>query len=149
MLLFFSLAGAFALAQFYSTDLAGDRLGQTVHKLDLAWILVGGGDALHMLLQFACQLGRGGVAGSQDDEGFDDLATHLVGAGNDSGLGDRGMFFERAFDLEGANAVAGADDDIVGASHEPEVAVLVLVGAIAGDVPVAANAGVGGFRIAP
>src|SRR5579883_3240997 len=77
------------------------------------------------------------------------ISPHLAAAGDDSGVGDRGMFFERAFDLEGANAVAGADDDIVGASHEPEVAVLVLVGAIAGDVPVAANAGVGGFRIAP
>src|SRR5579885_3753073 len=62
------------LAQFDAANLAGDRLGQAVHTLDLAWILVGGRDALHMLLQLACQFGRGSIARGQDDEGFHDFA---------------------------------------------------------------------------
>ena len=44
---------------------------------------------------------------------------------------------EGALYLEGADAVAGGDDDVVGAADEPEVAVLVAGGAVAGDVPFA------------
>src|SRR5207253_9707448 len=47
---------------------------------------------------------------------------------------------ERALHLEGADAVAGRDDDGVGAPDEPEVAVLVAAGAIAGEIPLAAPA---------
>src|SRR3974390_2490301 len=149
MLLFFGLAGAFAIAQFYSTDLAGDRLGQALHKLDLARVFVWRGDLLDVFLQFACQLGRGAVAGCQDDVGLDDLAAHLIGAGDDGGLCDGWVLFESALHLEGADAIARADDDIVGAAHEPEVTVFVLVGAIASDVPLAAHAGLSRIRVAP
>ena len=39
--------------------------------------------------------------------------------------------------LEGADAVAGGDDHVVGAAHEPVVAIFVLVSLVAGEVPVA------------
>src|SRR5579859_4100167 len=59
------------------------------------------------------------------------------------------MLFERAFHLEGADAVARADNHIICSPDEPEVAVLVFIGAIARDVPIAAHAAVGGIRVAP
>src|SRR5712692_3441320 len=59
------------------------------------------------------------------------------------------MLLERTFHLKGADAIASTDNHIVGASHKPEVAILVLVGAVSCDIPVAANAGLGGFGVMP
>jgi hypothetical protein len=56
---------------------------------------------------------------------------------------------ERALDLERPDAVAGGDDDVVGASDEPQIAVLVAPGAVAGDVPFAAPRGRGLLRVLP
>src|SRR5438034_6572354 len=84
-----------------------------------------------------------------NDISFDDLAAHLVGTGDDCRFRNRRMLLEGALDLERANAVARAVDHIVGAAHKPEVAVLVFVGTVAGDIPVAANAGRAGIGITP
>ena len=46
-------------------------------------------------------------------------------AGNDRRLGYRWVFLERAFDFKWADAVAGANNHIVGTAHKPEVAILI------------------------
>src|SRR5262249_51640152 len=56
---------------------------------------------------------------------------------------------ERALDLERADAVAGRDDHVVRAADEPEVAVVVAAGAIAGQIPLAAPARGRSGRIFP
>src|SRR6266571_4044487 len=94
------------LTQLYTANLARNRLGQAIHKLDLTWILVRGCDPLDVFLQF-------------------------------------GLY------LEWANAVACTDDHIICPPDEPEVAILVLVGAVSCDIPVATNAGLRCLRVAP
>src|SRR5258708_6668168 len=59
------------------------------------------------------------------------------------------MFFQCTFHLKGADTVARADNHIVGTPHEPEVAILVLVGTISGYIPVTANTGLGRVWITP
>src|SRR5438270_714779 len=59
------------------------------------------------------------------------------------------MLFQGALHLEGANTVAHADNHIIGAPHEPEVAVLVFIGTVPCNIPVPANTGIGGIGIAP
>src|SRR5439155_2954863 len=46
-----------------------------------------------------------------------------------------------AFDFEGSDAIAGGFDDVVGAADEPEVAVGVAAGDVAGEVEIAAETG--------
>ena len=47
------------------------------------------------------------------------------------------MFDQSALHFEGANAIASRQDHIVGATHEPEVTVLIDIAAIASQIPVA------------
>src|SRR5258706_3985562 len=56
------LAGAFSLTQLDPTDLAAHRLRQRVDELDLAGILVGCGDLLHVLLELDDELRAGGLS---------------------------------------------------------------------------------------
>ena len=46
----------FTLPQFDAADFATDGLGQFCDELDLAWIFVGGGNTLDVLLEFLYQL---------------------------------------------------------------------------------------------
>src|SRR5207247_11260095 len=82
----------------------------------------------------------GAVSGPGPAERLHRLAAHRVGARHHGRLDHRRVLEERALHLEGADAVAGRDDDVVGAPDEPEVAVLVTAGAIAGEIPLAAPA---------
>src|SRR5947209_2739319 len=59
------------------------------------------------------------------------------------------MFLEGTFNLEGADAIGTTDDHVVGAAYEPEVAVFVFIGAVTGDIPVTADAGLCGFWVTP
>ena len=74
------------------------------------------------------------VALREDDRRLDDLAAQLVGHAGDGALEHRRVLHQRALDLERADAVAGALDHVVGAAHEPVVAVLVAPGHVAGVV---------------
>ncbi len=57
-----------------------------------------------------------------------------VGAADDRGLGDRGVVDQRGLDLGGRDVVAGDEHDVVDAAEQPEVAVVVALGAVAGEV---------------
>ena len=70
----------------------------------------------------------------QGDERRDRLALELVRAADDRRFGDRRMVDERALDLHRADAVAGDVQHVVDAAEEPEVAVVVALGAVAGEV---------------
>ena len=59
------------------------------------------------------------------------------------------MLYESALDLEGADAVAGGDYHVVGPADEIVVSVLVLVGLVAGVVPVSLEDASGGLLVAP
>src|SRR3989442_479112 len=62
---------------------------------------------------------------------------------------DGGMLFQRAFYFKWAYAIASADNYIIGATYEPEVAILVFISTVASDVPIAANAGLRCIWVAP
>src|SRR5260370_31925677 len=94
-----------------------------------------------MLLEFACQCRGGTIARRQDNKSLDDLTAHFIGTGNHSRLGNGGVFFEGTLHFERANTIASADDGIIGAPHETEVARLILLGAISSELPVTANVG--------
>ena len=81
----------------------------------------------------AVRLVVGDVA-AQDDERDDALPGRRVGRADDGGLGDRRVRHQRRLDLGGRDAVAGHVHDVVDAAEQPEVAVLVLLGAVAGEV---------------
>ena len=68
-----------------------------------------------MLLELYDERIRGRVSGGEHDEGLDDLAAKRVGLADDGGLGDGRVLDERGLDLEGADAVGRAVDDVVGA----------------------------------
>src|SRR5579872_710602 len=59
------------------------------------------------------------------------------------------MLFEGAFDLKWTNAIARADNHIVGPPDKPEVAIFIFVGAVSGNVPVTTHTGLGRFRVMP
>ena len=71
---------------------------------------------------------------ARDHEDRDLLAAHRVGRADGRGLGDGGVRHERRLDLGRGDAVAGDVDDVVDAAHQPEVAVLVGLRAVAREV---------------
>ena len=71
---------------------------------------------------------------AQDDERDDALAGGRVGGADDRRLGDLGVGDERRLDLGGGDAVARDVHHVVDPAEQPDVAVLVLLGAVAGEV---------------
>src|SRR5699024_3783504 len=79
------------------------------------------------------RIGRlGGVA--ENDEGAGDLALDLGMDRDDGGLGHSRVGGDDGLDDAGRQAVTGDVDDIVGAPHDVDVAVLVEVAGVAGEV---------------
>src|SRR5512132_1078830 len=138
-----------AFAEFDAADLAGDGLGQLDGELDLAGVLVGRGDGPAVLLELADQVLGALVAGDQHDIGLDQLAALGVGLADHRRLGHRRVLDQGRLDLEGADAVGGRGDHVVVAGDEPEVAVLVHVGAVPGVVEVAPEGGRGRLGVVP
>ena len=70
----------------------------------------------------------------QRDERDDRLARELVGGAHDRRLGDGGVADERVLDLGGREAVPRDVHHVVDAAEQPQVAVLVALRAVAGEV---------------
>src|SRR5215207_9388113 len=128
-------------------DLARRALGQLVDEPDLARILVGGDalldEALHVL-------GRRAGSRLQGDRGTDLLAQTVVWDAHDRDLADGGMLVEDLFDLARVDVEPAADDQLLLAVDDEEVAVLVALREIAGVQPSVLVDGPGGrFRAVP
>ena len=76
------------------------------------------------------------VADAQDHKGLDVLALDFIGASDDSRFSHGGMADQRAFNVGGANAMAGDVQHIVRATDYGEVAVLIAHGDIARGISV-------------
>ena len=79
----------------------------------------------------AAQLVRRLMADLEDDERGDDFAAQLVRRRRHAGLGDGRVSQEGRLDLDRADPMAGDLDDLVRATREPDVAVVVDVGRVA------------------
>src|SRR5882724_12227036 len=88
-------AVALHLAELGAADLAADGLGQVRDELDLARVLVRRRHGLDVLLELDRERIRRGVAGSENDEGLDDLAAEGVGLADYGGLGDGWVLDQR------------------------------------------------------
>ena len=97
-----------------------------------------------MGLEFGDEIVIDGSAGAEDDESLDDLSAEGIGFAHDGDVHDGRVFEEGAFDFEGADAVAGAFDDIVFSTDEPEIAGLITRGTVACEVPITGKLA-GGF----
>src|SRR5688500_5095762 len=115
-------------------DLAAARLGQHGDEIQLADDRHGAQFAPHRVENLAPQRLRRRVAVLQQHERGDYLATRLVRPADDAAFGDGRVRDHRAFDLDGPEPVRGDLDDLVGTAAEPEVAVVIHVGRIAGVV---------------
>ena len=73
---------------------------------------------------------------AQRDERGERLSLELVRLADDRRLGDRGVLDERRLHLHRADAVSGDVEHVVDAAEDPEVAVVVALGAVAGEVEV-------------
>ena len=101
---------------------------------DFARVRVRGQPVFDKLPQFLSKFLTGFNAGVQHDMGFDDFGAFGVGFADDGGFDDGGVFDQRAFDVERADAVAGAGDDVVAAADEAEIAVGRQLHGVAGTV---------------
>ena len=102
-----------------------------------------------MLLQLENQLLARGEDGPKHDERLHDLAAFRVGLADHGALRDGWVFEQGTLDLERADPVRGRQDHVVGATREPEVAVVIDGRTIAGQVPVAPERGIGCLRRSP
>ncbi|EPJ40338.1 hypothetical protein STAFG_2587 [Streptomyces afghaniensis 772] len=105
-----------------------------------------GADAVaYELDEFGLGLARFAVAaGFQDDEAARDLALEFVGDADDGAFGDVGVGGQGLFHAAGGQAVSGDVDDVVGAAHDEDIAVVVDVSAVAGQVVAGVGGEVGG-----
>ena len=71
---------------------------------------------------------------AEDDERDDGLAGGFVRGAHDGGFGHGRVGHQGRFDFRGGEPVAGDVHDVVHAAQEPDVAVLVLLGAVTGEV---------------
>ena len=88
--------------------------------------------SFHPRLQFADQLICAAHSVGEYDVRFDDLAAHRVRCCDDGAFDHIGMLEQRRLDVEGADAVARHDDDVVISRREPDDAVRVDGRGVAG-----------------
>src|SRR5215813_327373 len=73
------------------------------------------------------------------DEGANDLAPALVRDPDHGHLGDCGMQRQAAFDLDRRDVLAAADDHVLDAAGDEEIAITVEIAGIAGELPALAQ----------
>src|SRR5262249_22138436 len=73
------------------------------------------------------------------DEGGNDLAPALVRDPDHGHLGDCGMQRQATFDLDRRDVLAAADDHVVDAAGDEEIAITVQIAGIAGEIPALAQ----------
>ncbi len=124
-----------SFAQFGATDLAAGRLWQFLEEFDLAGVLVRCRYLLGVILQLQTQLVTWRIASGQHDESLDDLGSFRVGFSDHGNFRNGGMLHEHVLDLKRSDAVRRAGNHVIASGNEPEVAIRVRIGTIAGEVP--------------
>ena len=119
---------------FYAADFSADCLWQFLDEFDYARAFVQRGFVLHKIEEFHFQFVVCGKAWRKYNRRFDCLAALFVRDSCDGTFHDGGMLLQNRFHFERADSVAGGFYDVVLASHEPNVAVLVHVNGVAGVV---------------
>src|SRR6476469_6712903 len=127
-------------------DLAGRALGEVVEEPDDPRVLVGGDPLLDVLADL---LGRQLLAVVDDDRRADLLAPLVVGDADDRRFADLRVLVEHLLDLARVDVVAAADDQVLLAVDDVEVALLVDAGHVAGVEPTAAHRLLGGVGALP
>src|SRR6516162_4661834 len=111
--------------QHASHDLAAACLWQHVHKVQFSY----DGDrpqfVTYLVEQTPLQFLRWGEALFQHDKCADHLSPQLVRPANDARLRDCGMAEESGLNFDGADAMSGYLDDLVGATRKPNIAIRV------------------------
>src|SRR5829696_236736 len=116
-------------------DLARTGLGQLLDHHDLARL----GNRANLLCNMGTQLldnlnsARTGI-GSQDHERYDRLSSHRIVRSDDCGLGDFRVRYQRRFDLCRGHPVPGHIHHVIDPTEQPDVAVLVFLRPIAGEI---------------
>src|SRR5215467_6548460 len=117
-------------------DLAAARLGQLGRKDDVVRARERADLLGDVRLELVHQLRRAVDAALHGDERRDRLPLDVVHLADDRGLGDRLVIDQGRFHFHRGDAVAGDVHDVVDAAEKPEVAVLVALGSVAGEVDV-------------
>src|SRR5437879_1499197 len=117
-------------------DLAAARLREVGGKDDVIGAGEGADLLHHVRLQFVAELEARGHPLLDRHEGGEGLAFDLVTPADDGRLRDERVVDERRLDLHRRDAVPRHVDDVIDAAEEPEVPVLVELGAVAGEVDV-------------
>ena len=115
-------------------DFSGACFRQRGSKVDVVRLGDGTDHLADMVAQIAVEGVGGFDLGFQCDEGDDGLAFEFVGATDHGGFGDVGVVDESTFDFCGAEPVTGDVEDVVETTDDPEVAVFVALGTVAGEV---------------
>lgn len=126
------------LPDFHTAYFTADGFGKFVYKLYDARIFVRCGHFLYVVLQllnqfFPCTVL---IFFGQYNGSFHHLSPNFIGNSGNGAFYNRGMRHQGAFHFERADTVTAALDNVVGASHEPEITVLVFPGNVAGVVDV-------------
>ena len=115
------------------TQLTG-QLGQVVGEQDRLRLGDGADELGHVVPQLLHErLGRF-RAGPQDHERAHGLTRGGIRRADHRGLGHRVVVDERALDLGGGDVVPAHEHDVVDAPEQPEVAVVVALGAVTREV---------------
>src|SRR5699024_6584729 len=123
------------VAESVVLELAAGILRQLVDEADLTRVLVRCDLRLDEVLDLLDLRRPGFDALADDDEGRDQRASGFIGFGDDGAFEHIWVFVDRGLDLGGADVVTRGHDHVVAAGLVDEVAVLVAVEGVAGDVP--------------
>src|SRR5208283_1685415 len=125
--------------QYAPHDLAAARLGQHVHEVQFADDSHRPEFAAHLIEQLLLQLLRGNEALLEHHERRDHFAAQLVGTANDARFRHRGMAKQSGLDFDGADAMTGNLDDLVGTAGKPNITIFVDLRRIAGVIDAGNN----------
>src|SRR5438477_13204913 len=133
-------------AELELLELAGGGAGQLGSELDRRRALEVGQVGAAVL----DELGLGGLGACfEDDQGLDRLAPLLVGDADDADLGHGRMREHPVLDLDRRDVLAAADDDVLLAVGDSEVALVVEGPTVAGVEPAVDDGLAGLLRLLP
>ena len=115
--------------------LPGAGFGQGLDENDLRGDGDGADLVAHVGAQGLHQLLVAADAVDEDAGGVDAVAAQLVGQADDGGLGHGGVTDQAGLDLGGAEAIATDLEHVVDAADDPDIAVFIAAGGVAGEIP--------------